>query len=237
MKYPTRDGWTLGIDAYAGQGLIDFAALRQEANAQFAILQASTGSRGADVFFAPNAKRAREAGLLVGAYHVLRPAEGAAAQVEQFNKIALTGNNHISMRPMCDVELIKGATYGQLAQVLKDWCAGVAEAWGCRVIVYSYPSFLAELHKAAPVAMASVAMTCDLLIAHYGPPKPTIPAPWTHAQGWQFDGNGGLKLPNGVDADFNWFFGEAAALRETWGWPAESPSDEASDPEEETECA
>ncbi len=48
-------------------------------------------------------------------------------------------------------------------------------------------------------------------------PAPTLPRPWA-SRGvreaiWQFDGDGGYVLPNGVDADFNQFRGTIEDLR------------------------
>ena len=45
---------------------------------------------------------------------------------------------------------------------------------------------------------------------------PKLPMPWQRAKVpyflWQFDGNGGCTLPNGVDADFNVFAGSFEEL-------------------------
>ncbi len=50
-----------------------------------------------------------------------------------------------------------------------------------------------------------------LWIASYGA-SPSIPAPWSSWTMWQYDGNGGQRMPNGGDADFNWFNGDEEAL-------------------------
>lgn len=64
--YPTR-----GIDISAHNGTIDFDKVKR-AGYDFVIIKATEGTDFKDSMFADNLRRAREAGLKVGAYHFFR---------------------------------------------------------------------------------------------------------------------------------------------------------------------
>jgi hypothetical protein len=51
--------------------------------------------------------------------------------------------------------------------------------------------------------------------------RPKVPAPFDASKPllWQHDGNGGLKLPNGIDADFNVFTGTEDEYNALLGLP------------------
>jgi len=93
--------------------------------------------------------------------------------------------------------------------------------WGCWPALYTYPYFWKR-------AVAGVSKTeLDELLEVYGNclwwgadykasgrvpqdgERPFTPAPWNDGRNvfWQHDGNGGLKMPNGVDCDWNVFTG------------------------------
>lgn len=64
--YPTR-----GIDISAHNGTIDFGKVKK-AGYDFVIIKATEGTDFKDSMFSDNLRRAREAGLKVGAYHFFR---------------------------------------------------------------------------------------------------------------------------------------------------------------------
>lgn len=92
-------------------------------------------------------------------------------------------------------------------------------------VIYTYDWWWACIRDGAPSygfpqgADVSWAAKYALWMAWYvkGWPKdgdaPKIPAPWSEWLFWQFDGDGGLKLPNGIDADFCVFNGGEDELR------------------------
>jgi lysozyme len=72
---------TLGIDVSHHQGgSLNFVALRR-AGIDFCFIKATEGAGFKDSKFGTNLKRARDAGMLVAAYHYLRNTTSAAAQV------------------------------------------------------------------------------------------------------------------------------------------------------------
>jgi GH25 family lysozyme M1 (1,4-beta-N-acetylmuramidase) len=61
-----------GFDCYVGYGLIDFNLVR-EAGYRFVWVKCVEGNEGKDPAYARNVQRARDAGLVVGAYHFAFP--------------------------------------------------------------------------------------------------------------------------------------------------------------------
>ncbi len=56
--------------------------------------------------------------------------------------------------------------------------------------------------------------------------KPRIPKPWGDWLFWQFDGDGGMRLPNGIDSDFCVFNGTEEDLKRFATPPPPPPPDE-----------
>jgi len=131
------------------------------------------------------------------------------------------------------VPLRKGGTgwkdWGCDPQQLSDWMEAnsseVAQLTRAQPVIYIYDWWWACVRDGAPFygfpkgADVSWAAQYALWMAWYkaGWPKdgdkPRIPKPWTNWLFWQFDGNGGLYLPNGIDSDFCVFNGDEHALK------------------------
>ncbi len=120
--------------------------------------------------------------------------------------------------------------WGCSPQQLSDWMAAnaeeVAKLSRALPILYTYDWWWACVRDGAPFygfptgADVSWAADYGLWMAWYnsgvwpqGQDRPRVPKPWTDWLFWQFDGNGGLRLPNGVDSDFCVFNGDEEALR------------------------
>jgi hypothetical protein len=112
-----------------------------------------------------------------------------------------------------DADFVVDFALAQLAQMTADWRR--------RPLVYLYPWFAVSLSRAKNFTKL---IAYPLWIAG-GPGYINGPGTWPttwnapKVPGWgdgaivnQFDGNGGMKLPNGVDADFNVFRGSLADL-------------------------
>jgi lysozyme len=110
----------------------------------------------------------------------------------------------------CDAELLD-ASPAVVAACMLAFCREVADSTGRLPILYSYPSFLEGLPLAAEMA------DYPLWIAHYKVTKPRVPRPWKDWLLWQYDGDGGERLPSGVDADFNCYRGTKEQLRQVLG--------------------
>ena len=104
---------------------------------------------------------------------------------------------------------------------------------GCQPVLYTYPFFWERVIAGATPHELAAFSSCPLWIAdyrtreHVPSPRelPHIPSPWRECGDaiviWQHDGNGGLRLPNGVDADFNVLVGGENDLARLIGFRAE----------------
>lgn len=115
-------------------------------------------------------------------------------------------------------------------QQLSDWMqahsAEIARLTGKKPILYTYDWWWAAVREGLPSAGfhqgadVSWAAEYPLWMAWYinrwphEGERPKIPKPFTDWLFWQFDGDGGLRLPNGIDSDFCVFNGDESALRE-----------------------
>lgn len=223
----------LGLDASSVQGLLQIAAL-DAAGCKILFAKCQQGNDGKDPDFERNIAAARAAGWRCGAYHFLYPLPklDPVAQAEGFFKASPLGSADGDLPPALDLEWPDPDTgwkkWGCTAQEVSDFarrCAErMTELYGRKPIIYIYPYFENSLiHSGADVAWLA---EYPLWIASYGGTKPTIPAPWTDWTFWQFDGNGGRKMPNGGDADFDYFNGDEAALEAFCRLaPVERPAD------------
>lgn len=115
-------------------------------------------------------------------------------------------------------------------QQLSDWMQENAEEVSQQTartsILYTYDWWWAAVREGLPSAGfmkgADVSWAADYRLwmawyinrwPHEGE-KPKLPKPFTDWTFWQFDGDGGLKLPTGVDSDFCVFNGDEKALQE-----------------------
>lgn len=118
-----------------------------------------------------------------------------------------------------------GCSPSQMTEAMRANAAEVHTISGARPVIYTYDWWWAAIRDGAPTygfpngADVSWAADYELWMAWYvkswpGPgSKPRIPKPWARALFWQWDGNGGELLPNGVDSDFCVFDGDEADLR------------------------
>jgi lysozyme len=237
-----------GIDASAVQGTLDAKSIASAGYA-FALLKCQQGNDGKDPVFEKNRKSLTDAGILVGAYHFAYPLPhlDPEAQAEKFFAASDCGTN-VGELPVCvDFEWPapeKWAKWGcnakQVAVWFKTHLEKMTKLFGHRPVVYTYPWFITALLQGG--ADLSYLVDYPLWMADYSQAgkqitegmSPVIPKPWRGRQWcfWQHDGNGGLKLPNGVDADFNVFNGSLEDLQrlaagkdayEQWSGPIVHP--------------
>lgn len=140
---------------------------------------------------------------------------------------------------------------GTVGKGWKEWGCEASQilAWGLAAlaemskqmeqppVIYTYPHFLKRVLVGASAADLAELGSYPLWIAggagyqngdghtpDLEKEHPPIVEPWGGRWlFWQYDGNGGRRMPNGADADFNLFNGDLAALRELVGF--EPPSD------------
>jgi GH25 family lysozyme M1 (1,4-beta-N-acetylmuramidase) len=119
--------------------------------------------------------------------------------------------------------------WGCSADQIRDWGLRYLERqqqlFGCAPLVYSYRYFLTCIESWRSSELAKYPLwLADYFAAGRWPTdeelaRLKVPSPWTQITMVQHDGNGGIKLPNGVDADFNAMHGSEEDLLALVGLP------------------
>jgi lysozyme len=184
------------IDVSVHQAGVDWKKVR-ESGVKYVWIKTTEGEDFKDSRAADHVRGAREAGLVVGGYHFLRPrqrAGGAAAEVKDFvdrlKELNLLEKG--CLRPVLDVESSVLSTNATKSYA-SDAITALRQQSGVKPVFYTFPSFMAEW----PGGFNERA---DLWIAHYGVDKPIIPAPWTSYAAWQWTSRGSVPgVPGNVD--------------------------------------
>src|SRR5947209_14311950 len=112
-----------GIDVSRYQQLISWEAVRdmqvQNIRLGFAFIKATEGISNTDPYFRQNWKRAKEAGIIRGAYHFFIATKDGRAQAQHFiDKVPLeTGD----LPPVLDVEETFSASPARMRKEIKTW--------------------------------------------------------------------------------------------------------------------
>ena len=128
-----------GIDVSHWQAQIDWPAVRA-AGKRYAFIKATEGTSFVDDTFERNWEQAKQAGLLVGAYHFFRPLQDAQNQAEHFLNTADFGEGDLP--PVLDMEVnnrLRPSTYIERVEI---WMDEVERQTGKKAIIYSGVSFL-----------------------------------------------------------------------------------------------
>lgn len=200
---------TPGIDVSHHQAVIDWQQVA-DSGQRFAVIRSSMGAAGRDNRFAQNWDGAVKAGLLVGAYHLVRPEHSGAVQVEHF--LNVMENRKSDLPLVLDVELdgrtsaLPSRTPDEIAQCVRDMAAGLMARGHRRPIIYTARWFW---NKAVTITPEWEAY--DLWVAHYGAAAPVLPSPWKSYTFWQYTDAGtvpGVPTP----CDLNWYAGSHQQL-------------------------
>ena len=166
------------------------------------------GWNGVDKYFLDGVKAAKDAGLLVGAYHWFRVDSkyGVMEQAHLFHSIA--SKVQLDLPPVLDVEE-KGTPRMLLSARLKALVWLVEDLFQRKPMIYTGPA----------IWKYNYAVNCDwvadypLWIANYKVSKPIVPLPWTDWNIWQYSNAGiGHGVKRGA-VDLNWVNGDLAKLR------------------------
>lgn len=180
-----------GVDVSHYQGTIDWAKVAA-AGKSFAFVKATEGVALVDPRCDVNIKGADESGLLVGAYHFLRPRLDAAEQAKRLVDAA----GHCTLPFALDVETYDGTSPAELRDVVAAFLASLAAP----CVVYTAPNF---------VAAGAIPDGVDLWIAHWGVEAPGV-AGWRF---WQYSQTGTVPGVAGR-VDLDRFAGSVEALQE-----------------------
>lgn len=197
----------LGTDVSKNQGpKLDWGAIAAT-GVRFAFCKATEHIGYIDPSFSNHVAGAASAGLFVGSYHVLRPEADPQRQAERYFQVA---GGRGPLPPVLDFELTGKLPGPEVLRRGFAFLEATEALWGRPCIVYTANWFWQLIGNPDAPHFAARA----LWVAHYGVKEPTLPRPWRDRGWalWQFDGNGGRRLP-GVDGDFNWFRGTEDDLR------------------------
>ena len=167
----------------------------------FSFIKATEGIGNIDKHFRRNWKRAKDAGIIRGAYHFFLATKDGRAQAEHFIKRVKLDKGDLP--PVVDVEQTYGVPAPVLKSELKEWLLIVKEHYGVKPIIYTnvdfYKRYLGKDFDEYP-----------LWAAHYFEyNEPRINRSWSF---WQHSEQGRV---NGIISrvDFNVFNGDSIEFR------------------------
>lgn len=195
---------TYGIDVSRYQGDIDWD-LVADSGVEFAFIQISRSLTDLDAKFAYNWRRAKEVGILRGAYQRFQPDQDVIGQAELFvQKLGpyVAGD----LPPVLDVEDAKGLPPATIAARVDEWVTYVEHKVGLRPIIYTGYYFWKD-------SVAADFSDHHLWIANYSAMCPLVPPSWTN---WTFHQYSSTAMIPGITAntvDVNRFNGTLAELQ------------------------
>lgn len=190
---------TPGIDVSRWQGEIDWPTVAAQ-GFRFAVIRATVGDYYTDPRFYENWRSAIAAGLLVSAYHVVKPKISAAAQIDHLWDVINGRKSHLPL--VLDVELADGQTPATITQVVKDCADLIEDQEGRKPIIYTGKWFWDP-----NVLRRQDWRDYDLWIANYGTQSPVLPADWSEWKIWQYSETGSVNGVSSRATDLNWFNG------------------------------
>lgn len=195
-----------GIDVSRYQKRINWSLVSKMKDAgvqlQFAFIKATEGSDMLDEQFLRNWRRARQHGMLRGAYHFFRESSGGHEQALFFIKnVSLEPGD---LAPVLDVETYNGNNVDVFLTEIEVWLKLVEDHYGVKPILYSNAAFYNQyLHDRFA--------DYPLWVAHYqNRLQPRVDRAW---QFWQHSETGKV---NGIRSkvDFNVFNGSLEELKD-----------------------
>jgi lysozyme len=193
-----------GIDVSGYQPVVDWAQIAGS-GLGFAFIKATEGTTLVDHTFADHWARAKQAGLLRGAYHFFRPQQDALAQAKHFvAQLADRGE----LPPVLDVEIADGVSPDKIVAGVSTWLDFVTASVR-RPTVYTMPGFWNSLP-----GTANLSDKADLWVAHWGARTPAAVNGWSSWNFWQYTNKASISgIPGAASMDENRFNGSVADLK------------------------
>ncbi len=193
-----------GIDISKFQGNVNWMAVRQmqveDIRISFAFIKATEGITRQDASFRQNWDKAREAGIIRGAYHFFYSTRDPQKQAINFRNVVHLQSGDLP--PVLDIEVHNNQPPAVIRSTARIWLEEMEKAYGVKPIIYTnihfYEKYLGEEFDDYP-----------LWVAHYyQKDKPRSVRNWVF---WQHSDAGRV---NGVrtTVDFNVFRGDSADL-------------------------
>jgi lysozyme len=197
---------TYGIDVSRFQGDIDWDAVAAS-GVKFAYIQISRSLTDIDAKFEYNWRRAKEVGVLRGAYQRFRPGMDVLGQANLF-LTKLGTYQPGDLPPVLDVEDADGLTGAQIATRVQQWMTRVEPAYGRTPIIYTGFYFWRDTVGSPDFSRH------PLWVPNYGAVCPLVPATWTR---WTIHQYSSTAMVPGITAnttDVNKFNGTYEQLQE-----------------------
>nr|WP_285854933.1 glycoside hydrolase family 25 protein [Paenibacillus cellulositrophicus] len=211
-----------GIDVSHWQGIIDWKKVRG-AGYSFAFLKATEGSRIVDDRFRANAQDAKNAGLLVGAYHFTRAAspDDVKNEVDHFLQVieSAGGLSAFKLPFVLDIETKEGQTKARISQIVNTWGTQFKQRTGRTLMIYTFPSFIDSY-------LDSSLGSYPLWYAYYSSGTPANKAGWKAWEFIQYTNKGKVPGISG-DVDLNEYKGSEAELMAAYSNPTPNTSETA----------
>lgn len=171
-----------GIDVSHWQGEIDWQKVK-DAGIQFAYVKATEGTSFVDPAFIKNVSGAKDAGIMVGAYHYAHPDNDAEQEVSHFLKhVDVT---KLDLPPALDLETNKGLNRTQVSQFALRWLNALEQRTGIMPIFYSYTDFIRNY-------ITKDLAKWPLWIAHYNVTTPGENGIWDRWEIFQYSDAGNV---------------------------------------------
>lgn len=190
-----------GIDVSMWQGAIDWQAVANS-GIEFVIIKATEGTTYVDPCFVANWDGAKQAGLLVSAYHMLWPKLSASTQAKHF--LDTMGERQPDFPLALDVEKRQGV--GNIGATVETVLLALAAGDGRKPIVYTAKSVWGDL-----VGWAPGWHEYPLWVADYDAAAPAMPTGWDAYTFWQHSSTGAVPGISG-NVDLNTFIGGPSDL-------------------------
>ncbi|TKH42105.1 1,4-beta-N-acetylmuramidase [Paenibacillus terrae] len=203
----SSDGHAQGIDVSHYNGNIDWQQVAA-AGKTFAFIKATEGTTYQDNQFLANVQGARDANILVGAYHFLNAttADGARQEAANFARAIESAGGSLDLPPVMDYENNpKGLTPAQISEVAHAFLDETEKLTGRLPIVYTGNVFASKFDPTLSVY--------KLWVARYSTTqKPTAVPAWDNWWAWQYSSTGSVQGIRG-NVDLNEFNGTIDELR------------------------
>ena len=200
------DGPTVyGIDVSRFQGTIDWQKVK-DSGVVYAYIQISRSVTDLDAKFEYNWRRAKEVGILRGAYQRFQPDQDVATQAQIFLD-KLGPYQAGDLPPMLDVEDDGGLTGTQIVNRVKQWMDRVEPVVGVTPLIYTGFYFWRDVVGGADLSRH------PLWIANYGATCPLVPEAWSRWTLHQYSSSAHIPGITENTVDVNKFNGTLEQLK------------------------
>lgn len=193
-----------GIDVSHYEEGVDFHALKA-GNWPFAFMKCTEGLTLKDGLFKTYWAKAKEAGVIRGAYHFLHPDLDPVGQAEFFLE-TMGPLEAGDMPPVLDLEVMNNKPSAEVVSAAQLFLHTVTVATKKMPLIYASPGFIRELES--PAAFTNYPYWC----AEYGVGTPRLPKIWSRWTFWQNSESGEAPGVPGK-CDVNYFNGAIDDLK------------------------